>query len=171
MLAIALHEPDPVVIFEHALLYPQERELEEAAPSTAWPTTLVRRSGRDLTLVTYGGSLHKALQAAEKLSTDGIEVEVLDLRSLRPMDLPTILQSVAKTRRAMVVDEGWRTCSLAAEIIARIAEEAFYELDAPPSRVCSAIHESLRVEIPENDYAKLATLDGGVEYLAARIST
>lgn len=138
MLRMALREPDPVVIFEHALLYPQEGELEEASFSLAWPTTLVRRPGRDLTLVTYGGSLHKALQAAETLATEGIEVEVLDLRSLRPLDMPTILQSVAKTRRAMIVDEGWHTCSLAAEIIARIAEEAFYELDAPPARVCSA---------------------------------
>jgi pyruvate dehydrogenase E1 component beta subunit len=138
MLGMALRDPDPVVIFEHALLYSQEGNLEEGPLSTTWPQAAVRRSGNDLTIVTYGGSLHRALQAAETLAVEGIEAEVIDLRSLRPLDVPTILQSVAKTRRALVVDEGWKTCSLAAEVVARIAEEAFFELDAPPARICSA---------------------------------
>jgi pyruvate dehydrogenase E1 component beta subunit len=138
MLGIALREPDPVVIFEHAMLYPQEGELEESPSAVSWPTAAIRRSGRDMTLVTYGGSLCKSLQAAEMLASAGIEVEILDLRSLRPLDIPTIRQSVAKTHRMLVVDEGWRTCGLAAEIVARIVEEAFFELDAPPARVCSA---------------------------------
>lgn len=138
MLSIALREPDPVVIFEHALLYPQEGELDESAPAQQWPTSVIRRAGSEVTLVTYGGSLSKSLEAANELSKVGIEVEVIDLRSLRPLDMTTILQSVAKTHRAIVVDEGWRTCSLAAEILAQIGERAFYDLDAPLARVCSA---------------------------------
>jgi pyruvate/2-oxoglutarate/acetoin dehydrogenase E1 component len=88
--------------------------------------------------VTYGGSLPKTLQAAERLAQEGIEAEVIDLRCLRPLDTPTILASVARTHRAVIVDEGWKTGSLAAEISARLMEEAFYELDAPVGRVCSA---------------------------------
>jgi pyruvate dehydrogenase E1 component beta subunit len=98
----------------------------------------VRREGRDLTLITYGGTLGKALAAAEQLAGEGVAAEVIDLRVLRPLDDATILASLRKTRRVLVVDEGWRSGSLAAEIITRIVEQAFYELDAPPMRVCSA---------------------------------
>jgi len=97
----------------------------------------IRRAGNDVTLVTYGGSLHRSLEATDILATRGVDVEVIDLRSLRPIDTPTILKSVAKTHRAVIVDEGWRTGSLAAEISAQIMEGAFFELDAPVSRVCS----------------------------------
>ena len=92
----------------------------------------------DLTLVTYGGSLPKTLEAADELAMTGIEAEVIDLRTLRPLDTATILGSVAKTHRALIVDEGWQTCSFAAEISARIMERGFYDLDAPVRRVCSA---------------------------------
>ena len=98
----------------------------------------VRRAGSDVTLVTYGGSLPKTLAAAGELATAGVSAEVIDLRSLRPLDIGTLLASVRKTHRAVVVDEGWRTGSLAGEIVARIAEEALYDLDAPPERVCTA---------------------------------
>jgi len=98
----------------------------------------VRRPGGDLTLIAYGGTLGKALEAAEALAAEGIDAEVLDLRTLRPLDTETILASVAKTHRAMVVDEGWRSGSISAEVSARIMEGAFYELDAPVLRVCSA---------------------------------
>jgi pyruvate dehydrogenase E1 component beta subunit len=98
----------------------------------------VRRTGSDVTLVTYGGSLGKTLAAAEAIAADGIQAEVVDLRTLRPLDTQTLLASVRKTHRVVIVDEGWRTGSLAAEIAARIAEDAFFELDAPPSRVCTA---------------------------------
>jgi pyruvate/2-oxoglutarate/acetoin dehydrogenase E1 component len=90
-----------------------------------------------VTLVTYGGSLGKTLHAADLLAGKGVSAEVIDLRSLRPLDGKTILESVAKTHRAVVVDEGWRSGSLAAEVSARIMEGAFYELDAPVARVCS----------------------------------
>jgi len=89
-------------------------------------------------IVTVGLSVHKALDAAEQLASEGISAEVLDLRTLRPLDTATILASVVRTHRAVVVDEGWRSGSLSAEVAARIAEHAFYELDAPIERVCSA---------------------------------
>lgn len=138
MLRGALREPDPVFIFEHAMLYPMEGEVDESAAALNISNAAVRRPGKDATVVTYGGSLPKCLQAAESLAQDGIEIEVIDLRSLRPLDLTTVLGSVAKTHRAVIVDEGWRTCSLAAEISAQIMEGGFYDLDAPVARVCSA---------------------------------
>ena len=97
----------------------------------------IRRTGRDVTLITYSGSLWKTLEAAETLAGEGIEAEVIDLRSLRPLDDATIMASVGKTRRAVVVDEGWRSGSLAAEICTRIIEQAFWSLDGPLGRVCS----------------------------------
>jgi pyruvate dehydrogenase E1 component beta subunit len=98
----------------------------------------VRRAGKDVTLITYGGSLGKVLAAADTLAKEGIEAEVIDLRSLRPLDTPTLLESVAKTHRAVVIDEAWRTGSFAAEVSAQITEQGFDELDAPVARVCSA---------------------------------
>ena len=98
----------------------------------------IRRPGGDVTLITYGGTLGKALSAAEELASDGIEAEVIDLRTLRPLDDATFLGSVSRTHRAVIVDEGWRSGSLAAEVSARIMEQAFYDLDAPVERVCSA---------------------------------
>ena len=137
MLWPALQDPDPVLIFEHAQLYNLEGELDAAVPVDIC-SAKVRRAGRDLSLIAYGGTLGKALAAAEQLAGEGIDAEVIDLRVLRPLDDVTLLASVRKTRRALVVDEGWRSGSLAAEIMARIVEQAFYELDAPPARVCSA---------------------------------
>jgi pyruvate dehydrogenase E1 component beta subunit len=138
MLLAALDEPDPVIIFEHAMLYPQEGDVDEQASPADIRRAAVRREGTDLTLITYGGSLGKALLAAKELAKLGIESEVIDLRVLRPLDTRTILASVSKTHRAVIVDEGWRAGSLAAEVSAQIMEQAFYELDAPVARVCSA---------------------------------
>jgi pyruvate dehydrogenase E1 component beta subunit len=138
LLLAALREPDPVFVFEHAFLYPSEGEVDEHAGPAEIGRALVRRDGRDLTIIAYGGSLPKALDAAGALSADGIEAEVIDLRTLRPLDTATILDSVAKTHRALVVDEGWRTGSFAAEVSARIVEGGFYDLDGPVQRVCTA---------------------------------
>jgi pyruvate/2-oxoglutarate/acetoin dehydrogenase E1 component len=138
MLAAALADPDPVFLFEHAMLYPMEGELDETARGQDVWKAAIRRSGRDVTLVTYGGSLGKCLEAANRLSANGIEAEVIDLRSLRPLDMTTVLASMAKTHRGVIVDEGWRTCSLAAELTTSIVEAGFYDLDAPVQRVCSA---------------------------------
>ncbi len=137
MLWPALLDPDPVILFEHAQLYNVEGELADPPPAVDLTHAAVRRAGSVLTIVTYGGCLPRALAAAETLAAEGLSAEVIDLRVLRPLDMATVLASVRKTHRALVVDEGWRTCSLAAEVMARIAEEAFYDLDAPLARVCS----------------------------------
>jgi pyruvate dehydrogenase E1 component beta subunit len=163
MLAAALADPDPVVIFEHAMLYPTEGELaEEPGPFDPWRAA-IRRAGQDVTLVTSGGSLPKSLAAAEELARSGIDTEVIDLRSLRPLDVPTVLASVTKTHRVAVVDEGWRTCGLAAEISASLMEGAFYELDAPVLRICTA-----EVPIPYARHLEKAALPS-VERIVAAI--
>jgi pyruvate dehydrogenase E1 component beta subunit len=137
MLWPALLDPDPVLIFEHAQLYNLEGDTGEWG-AVDIRCAKVRRAGKDLSLITYGGMLGKTLEAAEQLAGEGIDCEVIDLRVLRPLDDKTLMASVCKTRRALVVDEGWRSGSLSAEIITRIIEQAFFELDAPPARVCSA---------------------------------
>jgi pyruvate dehydrogenase E1 component beta subunit len=138
MLLGALDEPDPVFIFEHALLYPVEDEIDDVPVPIEIRRAAVRRPGSDVTLVTYGGSLRKTLEAAELLQVEGIDAEVIDLRSLRPLDTAAILDSLARTHRLAVVDEGWRTGSLAGEISAQVMEQGFDLLDWPVQRVCSA---------------------------------
>jgi pyruvate/2-oxoglutarate/acetoin dehydrogenase E1 component len=123
------------------------------------------RSGTDLTLVTYGGSLSKSLDAAEQLQQQGVSADVLDLRVLRPLDEAAILKSVSKTRRALVVDEGWRSGSLAAEVMARIIEGAFWNLDAPPTRVCSA-----EVPIPYARHLEDAALPSSARIVSAALA-
>lgn len=137
MLAAALADPNPVLIFEHIVLYNAEGELDPAVSDVDITHARLRRPGRDVTLVTYGNSLPKCLEAAQALERDGIEAAVLDLRVLRPLDTATIMTSVSRTRRCVIVDEGWKSGSISAEIAARLAESAFYELDAPLRRVCS----------------------------------
>jgi pyruvate dehydrogenase E1 component beta subunit len=127
-----------VLIFEHGSLYNMEGELPAEDVTVDIEHATVRRAGSDVTLVTYGGTLPVAVAAADQLATEGMEAEVIDLRVLRPLDDQTVIASVARTHRAVVIDEGWRSGSLAAEISARIMEQAFYELDAPVARVCSA---------------------------------
>ncbi|MFO1160392.1 MAG: alpha-ketoacid dehydrogenase subunit beta [Reyranellaceae bacterium] len=138
MLWSALQDPNPVLIFEHVNLYNMEGELAADAGPVPLFGAAVRRPGRDLSVITYGASLHKSLAAAERLVAEGIEAEVIDLRSLRPLDDQTIMESLARTRRVLIVDEGWRSGGISAEICARVAEQAFYDLDAPPVRLCGA---------------------------------
>jgi pyruvate/2-oxoglutarate/acetoin dehydrogenase E1 component len=138
MLWSALQDPNPVLIFEHVNLYNMEGELAADAGAVPIEGAAVRRRGRDLSIITYGASVHKALAAAEQLVQQGIEAEVIDLRCLRPLDDATITASVARTRRALVVDEGWRSGGISAEVGMRIAEQSFYDLDAPPMRLCGA---------------------------------
>jgi pyruvate dehydrogenase E1 component beta subunit/2-oxoisovalerate dehydrogenase E1 component len=138
MLATALADPDPVLIFENVLLYNMSGEIAADAGAVEIEKAAVRRAGRDISLITYGGSLWKTLKAADELAGLGIDAEIVDLRTLRPLDDATIMQSVRKTRRAVIIDEGWKTGSLAAEIAARIVEQCFWSLDAPIGRVCTA---------------------------------
>jgi len=138
MLWTALQDPDPVLIFEHVMLYNLTGSLADAAGAVPIDKAAIRRPGKDVSLITYGGSLPKVLRAADELAREGVEAEVIDLRTLRPLDDVTICESVARTRHAVIVDEAWRSGSLAAEISARIMEQAFFSLDAPVARVCSA---------------------------------
>ncbi|WP_101949628.1 alpha-ketoacid dehydrogenase subunit beta [Mycobacterium sp. 3519A] len=137
MIGTALADPDPVVIFEHVQLYNTSTDADSLS-ATDISHAAVRREGSDVTLIAYGGCVAKALDAANELSLAGIDCEVIDLRVLRPLDTDTIFGSISKTHRAVIVDEAWRTGSLAAEVSASIAENAFFELDAPIARVCSA---------------------------------
>jgi pyruvate/2-oxoglutarate/acetoin dehydrogenase E1 component len=138
MLWTALEDPDPVLIFEHQTLYNMEGPLADTAGAVDIDHAAVRRSGPDVSLITYGGTLGRTLQAADELARDGVDAEVIDLRTLRPLDMATIEASVKKTHRVVIVDEGWRSGSLSAEISARLAESLFYDLDAPIARVCTA---------------------------------
>ncbi|MCQ4080603.1 alpha-ketoacid dehydrogenase subunit beta [Streptomyces sp. RB6PN25] len=162
MLAPALADPDPVIIFEHGSLYNLSGPSAEDAGPADLTSAAVRREGRDISLITYGGCLPKALDAAEQLAEAGISAEVLDLRTLRPLHQDAITATVARTHRAVVVDEAWRTGSLAAEISARIMENAFYELDAPVERVCSA-----EVPIPYAHHMEQAALPQVEDIVAA----
>jgi pyruvate dehydrogenase E1 component beta subunit len=120
------------------MLYALEEELPAGAGAVDIDRAAVRRPGRDVSMITYGGSLPKVMAAAATLAEEGIEAEVLDLRTLRPLDDEALQATVRRTRRAVIVDEGWRSGSLAAEVAARIVELAFFDLDAPIRRVCSA---------------------------------
>jgi pyruvate dehydrogenase E1 component beta subunit len=137
MLPQALRAADPVLIFEHGGLYNVEGEVG-AAESQPMTKAVVRRPGSDVTIVTYGGSLGKSLAAADALAEEGVAAEVVDLRCLRPLDDDTIMGAVSRTHRLVIVDEGWRSVGIAAEISARVMEQAFYDLDAPVARVCTA---------------------------------
>ncbi|MGE0357772.1 MAG: alpha-ketoacid dehydrogenase subunit beta [Burkholderiales bacterium] len=134
MLGAALQDGNPVLLFEYPALFETKGELSGERVDIS--SARVRRPGSQATIVAYGGCVPKALEAAGQLAADGIDAEVVDLRVLRPLDMATVLASLRKTRRAVVVDEGWRSGSLSAEIMARIMEEAFYDLDAPVARVC-----------------------------------
>ncbi|GGZ19904.1 alpha-ketoacid dehydrogenase subunit beta [Streptomyces poonensis] len=162
MLAAALADPDPVLIFEHGALYNASGELHPDARIPGLDRAVVRRAGTDITLITYGGSLPKTLAAADELAVAGVSAEVVDLRTLRPLDDTTVMESVARTHRAVVVDEAWRSGSLAAEVSARITEQAFYDLDAPVERVCSA-----EVPIPYARQLEEAALPGTAGIVAA----
>ena len=162
MLRPALEDPDPVLIFEHGSLYNVEGPLVGDWQSCEITGAAVRRAGSDVTLVTYGGTLAKTLAAAGALSDEGIDAEVIDLRSLRPLDDDTIMRSVAHTHRVVIVDEGWRSGSLSAEISARIMEQAFWDLDAPVARVCSA-----EVPMPYAQHLEQAALPQAETIVAA----
>lgn len=161
MLITALADPDPVVVFEHVALYNTASDVESLEPQNI-SRAVVRRSGSDVTVITYGGSLPKVLDAADELALAGISCEVIDLRVLRPLDTQTFVESVRKTHRAVVVDEAWRTGSLAGEISAQIVENAFFDLDAPVARVCST-----EVPMPYAKHLEQAALPQRDDIIAA----
>jgi pyruvate/2-oxoglutarate/acetoin dehydrogenase E1 component len=162
MLRPALESRDPVIIFEPISLYNMEGDLTEAAAGVDLSHARIHRPGRDVTLVTYGASLWRCVAAAEELAAGGIDAEIVDLRSLRPLDDATILGSVRRTRRVVIVDEGWRTGSLSAEVAMRIVEQGFYDLDAPIGRVCTE-----EVPIPYPKHLEDAALPDPARIVAA----
>ncbi|HSK27341.1 MAG TPA: alpha-ketoacid dehydrogenase subunit beta [Jiangellales bacterium] len=162
MLWTALTDPDPVLVFEHGSLYNVRGTLAADAGPVDLDRAAVRRPGSDVSLIAYGGTLGTALAAAEVLATEGTDAEVVDLRTLRPLDDRTIMASVRRTHRAVVVDEGWRSGSLSAEVSARITEQAFYDLDAPVERVCSA-----EVPMPYAKHLEEAALPQPADVVAA----
>lgn len=145
LLKASIRDPNPVVFLEHSLLYslrgevPEDDHLEEIGKSQ------ILRTGRDVTIVSYSRMAVASMLAAERLAKEGIEAEVVDLRTLRPLDMEPVLGSVRKTNHVVVAEEGWRSCGMGAEIAARIYEGAFDYLDAPVTRVAS-----LEVPIPYN---------------------
>ena len=136
MLSTALESPDPVVIFEYTSLLNMESEIPSGSGAVDLDKAKVRREGKDLSIITYGPGVYKALAAAEILASSRIDVEIIDLRVLNPIDNETIINSVAKTHKALIVEEAWRSVSISSEIISRIMENAFFSLDAPVERLC-----------------------------------
>jgi pyruvate dehydrogenase E1 component beta subunit len=162
MLAAALADPNPVLIFEHVVLYNVEGELDASLTRVDIEHARVRRAGTDVSLVTYGNSLPKCLAAADALEHEGISAEVIDLRVLRPLDTATVIDSVMRTHRCVIVDEGWKSGSISAEIAARLAEDALYELDAPVRRVCAR-----EVPVPYAAHMEEASLPQVTDIVAA----
>ena len=135
LLRAAFEDKNPIIFAEHALLYATRGEVPDDYYTVPFGQATVQREGDGVTLVAYSQMVHVALQAAKELARRGVEAEVVDLRTLRPLDMATVVQSVRKTKRAVVVEEAWRTGGFGAEIAARIQEEAFDDLDGPVARV------------------------------------
>jgi pyruvate dehydrogenase E1 component beta subunit len=162
MVGAAVADPDPVIVFEHGSLYNQRGDLPDPLPPVDLDHAAVRRSGDDVTLITYGGSLLLCQEAADLLDAEGVSAEIIDLRSLRPLDDATVFTSVIRTHRAVVVDEGWRSVGLSAEIAARVSEACFYDLDAPVARVAA-----LEVPVPYPRHLEQAVLPSADRVVAA----
>jgi pyruvate dehydrogenase E1 component beta subunit len=135
LLKAAIRSDDPVLFIEHATLYQTRGEVPEGDFVVPIGKSQVQRPGRDVTLVTYSKMLELSTKAAEQLSKDGIEVEIVDLRTLRPLDMAPVIESFKKTNRAVVVEEGWLSYGVGAEISSRIYEQAFDYVDAPVRRL------------------------------------
>jgi pyruvate dehydrogenase E1 component beta subunit len=153
LLKTALRDHNTVIFVEHTALYGMKGEVPEEDYSVPFGEANVYRPGDDVTIVGYSGSVHQACRAAEMLANDGLEAEVIDLRTLRPLDIETVVQSVRKTNRAVVVEDDWRTGGFAGEIVSLIQEQAFDDLDAPVARVCGA-----DVPMPYNKRLEMAAL-------------
>jgi pyruvate dehydrogenase E1 component beta subunit len=141
MLRSALESLDPVILFEYTVMLNMEKEIPADLGNVDITKAKVLRTGKDISIITYGTGVYKCLEAAEELATVGIDAEVIDLRVLRPLDDLTYLASVTKTHRVLIVEDAWRSVSVSSEISARIMEKIFYDLDAPVQRLCG-------VEVP-----------------------
>ncbi len=153
LLRAAYEDPNPVMYVEHSLLYGMKGDIPDEEYSIPLGVADVKREGSDVTIISYSRMVQVALKAAVRLEEEGIDAEVVDLRSLRPMDTETIINSVKKTSRAVVVEEGWKAMGIGAEVSARIMENALEYLDAPVQRVASA-----DIPMPYSRPLELATL-------------
>jgi len=162
LLKAAIRSEDPVLFIEHATLYQAKGEVPDGEVLEPIGVSKVQRPGRDVTLVTYSKMLQVSLQAAEQLAQEGIEVEIVDLRSLRPLDVGPVLESFRRTNRAVIVEEGWRSFGVGAEVSARIYEEAFDHVDAPIVRVAQK-----EVPLPYNRELEQAALPQLADVIAA----
>ena len=141
MLRSALESLDPVILFEYTVMLNMEKEIPVNLGNVDITKAKVLRTGKDISIITYGTGVYKCLEAAEELASVGIDAEVIDLRVLRPLDDLTYLASVTKTHRVLIVEDAWRSVSVSSEVSARIMEKIFYDLDAPVQRLCG-------VEVP-----------------------
>jgi pyruvate dehydrogenase E1 component beta subunit len=162
LLKTAIRCDDPVLFIEHATLYQTRGEVPEGDYTIPIGKSTIQRPGKDVTLVTYSKMLETSLKAAEQLAQEGIDVEIIDLRTLRPLDMEPVLESVRKTNRAVVAEEGWRSFGVGAEIAARIYEEAFDDLDAPVQRVAQ-----VEVPLPYNRALEQMALPQAANVIAA----
>lgn len=157
LLRQSLRRPDPVIFIEHKSLYTQKGPLDVTAPDAPWGQAVTRRPGRDVTLVTYSRMLNYSLAAAERLAARGIEVEIVDLRTLNPLDVATVAASVARTGRAAIVTEACLTAGPAAELSARIQEECFDFLEEPVLRIAG---EDIPIPVsPELETRSIPTVE------------
>lgn len=141
MLSAAMHCTDPVIIFEYTAMLNLEGELTEGLAEVDTRTSAVRREGSTMSIITYGSAVHKCLEAADRLAEEGIDVEVLDLRILRPLHDEGVMRTVRKTRNVLIVEDAWRSVSVSSEVSARIMEQCFDVLESPVRRLCG-------VEVP-----------------------
>ncbi len=151
LLISAIRDPDPVIFFEHKFLFGLNGEVPEGDYTVPLGVADIKRPGKDVTVVAMGRMVHIALEAAEKLSKDRTDLEVIDLRTLSPLDSKTVLESVKKTHRLVVIDEDNPRCSMACDIIALVSTRAFDDLDAPP-RMVTAPHTPVPFSPPLEDY-------------------
>jgi len=143
LLPAAMKSPDPVIIFEYTSMLNMENEIPDYPAGVDISKAKIRKNGKDISIITYGTGVYKSMEASIELVSMGIDAEVIDLRVLRPIDEATIIASVSKTHRALIVEDAWRSVSISSEISARISEKIFYELDTPIHRLCG-----LEVPIP-----------------------
>lgn len=162
LLKSAIRDDDPVIFIEHALIYGTKGEVPEEEYLVPIGQSIVRRPGKDVTVVAYSRMALVAMEAARELAKEGIEVEVVDLRTLRPLDMTPVLESVHKTHRAVVAEEGWRTYGIGAEVASQIAERAFDDLDAPVRRVAG-----VDVPAPYNKTLEQAAFPHAADLIAA----
>lgn len=162
LLKAAIRSNDPIMFIEHATLYQTRGEVPDGDYIVPIGTSKVQRSGDHVTIVTYSKMLELSLKAAEQLSKDGIEAEIVDLRSLRPLDMGPVIESLKKTNRAVVVEEGWKSYGVGAEVVSRIYEEAFDYVDAPIKRVAQ-----MEVPLPYNQNLEKMAIPDVKDIIAA----